>query len=1129
MKKLIIAVALVFSVNLLLANPIDTTTAKIVAANFWRQNNIVGTKNGKTLRVHKEVPDFRVKQTDSLFHNFYILTAVDTVGFVIVSADDQETPILGYSMENSFEIQNMPPNLKDWLLGYEQAIQVANAFSCSDEVRNEWGHLLAGENLPVKSTTSVAPLLTTNWDQGWPYNLLCPYDYVENDYTLTGCVATAMAQVMKYWKYPLIGTGSHTYTHPTYGTLGINFESEMMFNWNEMLDIYSTSSSYTVMQAHAIANLMYMCGVSVDMNYGVESQNGSSAITTVAALLDTNPLAQTYPSAENALKTFFDYSSSLIGITKSNYSNSQWINVLKNELDSYRVVLYSGNGPGGGHAFVCDGYNNNNYFHFNWGWSGNSNGYYSVNSLTPPSYNFSQTQQAIIGITPANQTNHPNYDLVMHNSLTTSDTSYYFGPNHSITVSCAVANAGNASFNGYLTAMVSDMEGNVVSEVTSYTSISANHFVNKSFTIPGGLPLGPGNYFVIITSSTNLNDPTTSQIVRDNLTNINFAQFKIIYAAEIETYSDFYLSDDPIYTGQPLTVNVSVANATSAPYYGSVSLALLSLTGSYVQSIYDTTFTNTIPAMSYSVNGIDFNGTISAPAGDYLLALRYKPTSSTNWIYAGSTYYQNPVRITVHAQPLADMYEANNTVATAYTLLPVFTDDVAEIKTNGANFHSTIDIDYYKIVLPSGYSYQVIPVLQDYYYNDDITYSVDAKFYASLDNGASWSNEFDLDANISQAPVANFNNGGVIYIKVTPTSVGNIGTYSLLVHILRQIIPDQYEENNTSATAYNLGTVNSSSANYHVNANFHITTDADYYKINLPSGYSYTINANILNSYNNTSYTADAKFATSQDGNTWSSNYGNAMSAMTMSDGGTIYFRVLPYTDHEIGTYQLQVSITRSSSVDPGVEPDMYEPNNTANAAYLLATISDNETAINAEASFHTSSDVDYYKVNLPPDYIYSVDVTLFDRTNDPTYTGDAKVAVSTDNGNTWSSYYGSYIPTMTFEHNGRPFYQVVSQQDGAMGTYLLHITVSRATGIQDKETSSISLYPNPVSNYLHLIVPDNCQIQRIDVYTIMGTLVQSIEYDNNPTIDVSKLSQGTYFLRLYTTDAVLTGKFVKN
>ena len=1245
MKKITLLLALIMCVNMVFSNPIDTITAKRVAINFWKQNNAGPTVNGKTLRFQREVPDFCLLP-DTLFSGFYIFNAVNGKGFVIVSANDNAIPILGYSMEKAFQIENMPPNLKSWLNNYEQQIQRVDLVRCTDETRNDWGRLLAGEPVPIKSITNVPPLMTTTWNQIWPYNLLCPYDYSINGNTATGCVATAMAQVMKYWEHPQAGTGSHTYTHPTYGTLSANFETNIL--WNEMLDNYS-SNSYTIMQVSAISSLMYMCGVSVDMNYGYES---------FAATIEGGIPSR--PSAENSLRTYFDYSPALEGILSSDYTYDQWVNILKNELDLGRVILYGGAGNTnceGAHAFVCDGYTNNNYFHFNWGWGDLGNGNYSLLALTPTDLgtgaglgNYTYCQHAIIGITPTNQTSHPAYDLTMHGTLTTSDTSYLFGPNHPIAINCAVANTGNANFNGYLVAIVSDINGNVVAEIPStYTTITPNHYVNRSFTVQGGLPLGPGVYYVFITSSTNLNDPTTSQIVRDNLSNINFAQFKVTYEADIETFSEFDLSEYMIYTGQSLTVNVDVANFGS-DFSGDFSVALLSMTGSYVQTIQQHTLTSPLESMTHYTNGIDFTGTISASAGDYFLTLRYRPQGSSNWYYAGSYFYQNPVRITVHAQPVADMYEANNTAASAYTLSPVFADDVAEVNTNGANFHSATDVDYYKIVLPSGYSYQVVPVLQDYYYNDDIAYSVDAKFYASLDNGASWSNEFDLDANILQAPVENFNDGGVVYIKVMPTFVGDIGTYSLHVHVLRQINPDQYEENNTSATAYNLGTVNSSNANYNVNANFHITTDADYYKINLPSGYSYTINANILNSYNNTSYTADAKFATSQDGNTWSSNYGNAMSAMTMSDGGTLYFRVLPYTDHEIGTYQLQVSITRTGGIEPDqyepnntsataynlgtvnssnanynvnanfhvttdndyykinlpsgyfytinanilnsgnnssytanahfansqtgnawssnynnsmpeltisdggtlyfrvlpvtsseigtyslhisvtrtamIEPDIYEPNNTVNTSYLLATIDEPTSSIVANASFHTTSDEDYYIIDFPADYNYTIEVVMFDCTNDPNCSVDAKIAVS-DDGNNWSSFYGISIPAMTIEHGGRFYYHVVPQQTASTGTYQLYFSISRTTGIQDNELSSIMLYPNPVTDHLIINGANEIQLDGIEIYDITGRLIQTVVKDCR-MINTSHLSKGTYLMRLFTSEGEVVKKFLK-
>lgn len=1124
MKKVTLAFAIIFSVNLLFSNPVDTITAKKVAVNFWKQNNAGPTVKGKTLRFQRETPDFRLLPTDTLFSGFYIFNAVNGNGFVIVSANDNAIPILGYSMENSFQIENMPPNLKYWLEGYEQEIQNADYVRCSNEIRSDWGMLLAGEPLPVKSTTNVTPLLTTHWDQSWPYNLSCPYDYDAEDNTLTGCVATAMAQVLKYWEYPQIGTGSHTYIDPNYGMQSVNFETGIA--WNEMLNDYSTSTSYTLMQASAISSLMYMCGVSVDMNYGVYGSGISNFINEYGLL----PL----PCPETALKTYFNYSDNLEGISKSDFTSAQWISILKNELDSGRVMLYTGHDANNtsAHAFVCDGYSNNNNFHFNWGWSGNCDGYYSINNLAPGSGgsgsgngNYTYGQQAIIHITPSNQVVHPNYDLVMNSTLTTTDTSYLFGPNHPVTINCAVANTGNATFNGYLVALVSDLHGNIVAEInSSYTTISPNHYVNKSFTVQGGLPLGPGRYFAIITSATNLNDPTTSRIVKDNINNINFASFSIHYSADIETYSDFDLSEDIVYSGQTLTVNVSPANATSYDYSGAISVALLSLTGSYIQTLQDTTFATPIPAMSYAPNGIDFTGTITAPAGDYMLTLRYKPQGSSYWIYAGSTYYQNPVRITIHDAPVADMYESNNTVSTAYALTPIFTDDMAEVNTNGANFHNSTDMDYFKIILPSGYSYQIMPVLQDFYYNDDITYSVDAKFYASND-AISWSNAIDNDGSMMNpnTPMTQLYDGGVVYFKVLPSFDGDLGTYSLHVYISRQINPDQYEPNNTASSAYNLGTVNTGSANYSVNANFHLTTDNDYYKVILPPDYSYTINANLSDSYNNSNYTADAKFATSQDGTNWSSNYGSNMPALTFTNGGVIYFRVLPYTDHETGTYQLQISITRQG----GVTPDMCEPNNTVSTAYLLASVDENETSLDAEATFHTSSDVDYYKINLPPDYTYLVDVALFDHANEPSsYTVDAKISVSTDFGNTWSSYYGSTIPTMTFEHSGRPYYKVVPQQDGSTGTYRLHIDVSRMTGVSDFE-EKLSVYPNPTNGKVMIQAPDSWLIDQVDIMTTSGEMVKSLSGDVR-SFCVSELSRGLYLLRIHTSNGIVYQKLIK-
>ena len=988
------------------------------------------------------------------FTGFYVLNSTQEGGFVIVSADDRVQPILGYSEEHTFDASNMPPNLREWLMGYEQQIHYAidENIEPAEEIVAEWGTLLEGGAIAPKSTTAVNPLLTTQWDQSPYYNQLCPSYFFGLGHTQTGCVATAMAQVMKYWNYPAHGRGYHSYNCNYYGTQSANF-ANTTYDWSHMPNQLTSSSSAT--QINAVATLMYHCGVSVEMDYGY---SGSSAYTSDVA---------------DALISYFRYDYNTHFDSRANYFfDSNWISLLKTELNAGRPIVYDGHGAAGGHAFVCDGYDNSNYFHFNWGWGGScNNAYYSINNLTPGTFDFTSNQGAVIGIKPSTNTGP---EIEMYSTLNVNDA--WFGSN--ITGTIQILNTGS-SFTGYMAVVIfNEEEIAVSSQVFSVSNLPYDYYATGNININGGVPLIPGTYYAFALYS---EDGNNWDMVPNGTNAYPYTIFDITYSAQMETYSFF--SNTSFVQGQSATVNVDVLNTGSQTFYGKVRVNLSSIEdGSHVQNIQVLNITNGLPSNYHYTNGLDFTGTITVPPGTYLMELAFQRNGESDWYYAGSSEYPNPVFVTIVAAPT----------------LSVSPSSISFQQTGGN---------------------QVVNITS----NVSWTATSSASWLSLSPNSGTESESMIVTATAN-------NSGSSRSATITITGNGGVPPKTITVSQSSSgIQPDQYEPNNTSTTAYNLGTVNSSSANYNVNANFHITTDADYYKINLPSGHSYTINANILNSYNNTSYTADAKFATSQDGNTWSSNYGNAMSAMTMSDGGTIYFRILPYTDHEIGTYQLQVSITRTGGVDPGVEPDMYEPNNTANAAYLLASISDNETAINAEASFHTSSDVDYYKVNLPPDYIYSVDVTLFDRTNDPTYTGDAKVVVSTDNGNTWSSYYGSYIPTMTFEHNGRPYYRVVSQQDGATGTYKLHISVSRSTGIQDKVISSISLYPNPVSNYLHLIVPDNCQIQRIDVYTIMGTLVQSIEYDNNPTIDVSKLSQGTYFLRLYTSDEVLTGKFVKN
>jgi hypothetical protein len=234
-----------------------------------------------------------------------------------------------------------------------------------------WVNLLDGRK-NVSVSTAVSPLVQTKWDQSPYYNNLCPYDNSKGERTVTGCVATAMAQVMNYWEYPKKGTGFHSYNHSKYGTLNANFGSTT-YDWANMPNELTSSSS--TVQKNAVATLMYHCGVSVDMDYNVSSEGGSGAYV----ISSRSPVTH---CTEYALKTYFGYKTSIQGVQKADYTTTNWKNLLKAELDASRPIVYAGFGDGG-HCFVCDGYDNNDYFHFNWGWGGLYDGYFALNALIP--------------------------------------------------------------------------------------------------------------------------------------------------------------------------------------------------------------------------------------------------------------------------------------------------------------------------------------------------------------------------------------------------------------------------------------------------------------------------------------------------------------------------------------------------------------------------------------------------------------------------------------------------------------------------------------------------------------------------------------------------------------------------
>ena len=376
MKRFTMIVALLLMVAMpMMAERVTPETAQKVAQTFLNNN---GAKAAQLTDLSKIAG----------FPNLYIFTAEP--GFVVMAADDCVQPILGYSLTGNFVAENMPENAHSWLQGYSDEIQYAidSKMKASAETSKLWKDLSEGNAKAAKATIVVDALVQTQWDQDPLYNNFCPY--ISGEQTVTGCAATAMAQIMKYWEYPTHGTGSHSYNWNGQ-TLSANFETTT-YDWVNMPLSLNGSSSQT--QINAVATLMYHCGVALNMQYGLAVTGGSSAIPN---------------NIPSALINYFNYKSSITIKAKSSYSDSQWLNLLKTELDESRPIQYNGWGPNnsGGHSFVCDGYDNSNYFHFNWGWSGRNDGFYSLSNLVPGSggsggggYNFTYNQLGIFGIQP---------------------------------------------------------------------------------------------------------------------------------------------------------------------------------------------------------------------------------------------------------------------------------------------------------------------------------------------------------------------------------------------------------------------------------------------------------------------------------------------------------------------------------------------------------------------------------------------------------------------------------------------------------------------------------------------------------------------------------------------------------
>ena len=300
--------------------------------------------------------------------SYYVFPNANSKGFTIVSGDDRLPEIVGYSSQGSYDENNLPEGFVSFMKAYQNLYNRVN-LGDTEALKNlaeikAWRNK---KNASAASTSAVAPLLgNIEWDQTSPYNNMCPrYDSVH--VAATGCVATAMAQVMAYYKYPKqLKVDIPGYVNRWNGIpmeIPTITREEGVYDWDNMLPKYNKEANATQQQKDAVAKLMYHCGAAVQMNYGPES----------AASVSASKLAK-----------YFGYDADLMmDLSRSTFTLDKWMQIIDTELAAGRPVLYGGQASDGGHQFICDGIDGEGLYHINWGWSGSQNGYFDLSLLNP--------------------------------------------------------------------------------------------------------------------------------------------------------------------------------------------------------------------------------------------------------------------------------------------------------------------------------------------------------------------------------------------------------------------------------------------------------------------------------------------------------------------------------------------------------------------------------------------------------------------------------------------------------------------------------------------------------------------------------------------------------------------------
>lgn len=635
MKKnflLLLSLMLLLSVSAI-AGPRSYQQAKAIAQ---RQAAMLGIEmDAEVTASAKAAPRMSVSSAVSPSATcYYVFANGEDKGFTIVSGDDRMPEVVGYSAQGTYDPDHLPANYVGFMKTYQETVEAllkgdAQVSGGLAEAR-QWRAERAG-------SAAVAPLLDgIKWDQREPYNNMCPL-YEGTNRSVTGCVATAMAQVMMYYQYPKkLKSTIESYNTQTYGIQIPEISSGATYDWDNMLPDYS-KSDYNSAQADAVAKLMYHCGAAVKMDYGpLSGANVTPAI----------------------LATYFGYDADLMqDLTRTVFTLQQWMTLIDNELKAKRPILYSGQASDGGHEFVCDGSDGKGLYHINWGWGGYQDGYFDLTILQPQKGGagsgsavdgYNRNCSMIIGIAPDNGkvdeplASYPQIMSINQNAQCgitwTNTTRANVSDNFLAEATTCFVNQSTSDFIGYFAYGIKKGNGSIV-PVSNYSRqwnmpkvlpdgrTYGTYDQNPTLTISYPFPQGINVIYPIYSSDTKNWHVCSFYNNQPFIINVDATKLTPVTTPLAATVT----AEDGLYTGMTNPLTVTFTNSMDMEFNGLVN-------------IYTNTKDNTKPSSP------DFDLYITIPARGSVTRQIELPETSSSQQYLWITDVANKDEVIVNGQ-----------------------------------------------------------------------------------------------------------------------------------------------------------------------------------------------------------------------------------------------------------------------------------------------------------------------------------------------------------------------------------------------------------------------------------------------------------------------------------------------